>query len=178
MKTGNEADVEKIVEAALFISGKPITLEELAKLAACKKEEVLDAINSLKTKYADSAIGIRHTSNHVYEMYVKEKYLKYVESLVPEKEFSPGTLKTLAYIAYKTPVKQSEVVKVRGNRAYEQIAELIKRGFVASKPKGHTRELRITRKLLRYFGLKNEAELKKYFQRINITEDNLKDDSN
>ncbi len=171
-------EIEKIVEAALFIAGKPLTIEELAKLAKCKKEDVSKAVDLLRERYRDSAIDIRSNAEHIYEMHVKDEYLKYVDVLAPEKEFSPGTLKTLAYIAYKTPVKQSEVIKVRGNRAYEQIAELVKRGFVSSKPKGHTKELRVTKKLLKYFGLKSESELKKYFKKINITEESLKADEN
>ncbi len=170
----NIPEVERIVEAALFLAGKPMKVDELKKFAECNRQDILNAIDSLKKKYAESSIEIRSTAEDVYEMNIKDKYLRYVEALAPEKEFSPGTLKTLAYIAYKTPVKQSEVVKVRGNRAYEQISELVKRGFVSARKKGHTRELRVTKKLLKYFGLKSESELKKYFRKIDLSEDDVK----
>ncbi len=164
-----------IVEAVLFIAGRPLAIDEIKKISKLKKEEIRKAIEFLMERYTSTSITIKEAAPEVYEMHVRNEYLSYVESLLPEKDFSPGTLKTLAYIAYRSPVKQSEVVEVRGNRAYEQIDELIKRGFVTAKPKGHTKELRITKKLLKYFNVKSETELKRYFERLNLKVENLKE---
>ncbi len=172
MQNNNDAN---IVEAALFMAGKPLSVDEIKRITGLKKDAVLSALQELERRYENTSLVVRHLGNDVYEMHVREQYLKHVEKLAPEKDFSPGTLKTLALIAYKSPVKQSDVVKVRGNRAYEQIEELVKRGFVTVKPKGHTKELRVTKTLLKYFGLKSEAELKKYFEKLKIREEDLEE---
>ena len=79
---------------------------------------------------------------------------KYVEELwmLGKGELSSAELRTLATIAYYEPIRQSEIVKARGNRAYEQIKTLEELGLISSKPDGNTKVLRLTRKFYDYFG--------------------------
>jgi chromosome segregation and condensation protein ScpB len=57
-------------------------------------------------------------------------------------------------------VAQAEVVKLRGQRAYAHIKELIARGFVQAEDRGTTKVLHVTEELLRYFGAKTLGELR------------------
>jgi chromosome segregation and condensation protein ScpB len=66
----------------------------------------------------------------------------------------------LGLIAVKHPVKQSIVVKIIGNKAYDYIKLLAEKGFVKAKKAGNTKLLEITPKFESYFG-KNIEEIKK-----------------
>ncbi|HDN83636.1 MAG TPA: SMC-Scp complex subunit ScpB, partial [Candidatus Altiarchaeales archaeon] len=98
----------------------------------------------------NSAIEIRKTTEG-YQMTVKEELESYVIDLVTKTELPKALIKTLAFIAYKEPVPQSEVIKVRGNKAYHYIKELIAKGFIEAKKKGKTKVLCTTKKFKEYF---------------------------
>ena len=63
-------------------------------------------------------------------------------------------MKTLAFIAYKQPLMQSNLVKVRSNKAYDHLKILEEKGFVSKEPKGRSYMLRTTKKFVEYFGEK------------------------
>ena len=70
------------------------------------------------------------------------------------------TIRTVAVIAYRGPILQSEVVRLRGQRAYSHIRELIERGFVRAEEEGPTQRLSVTKALLSYFGVETEDQLR------------------
>jgi len=76
------------------------------------------------------------------------------------RDITEPTLRTLAVIAYQAPVLQSEVVKLRGQRAYGHIGDLVARGFVEAQEQGPTKVLTVTPALLRYFGVSTRDELR------------------
>ena len=85
-------------------------------------------------------------------------------------EFTKAEQETLAIIAYKQPVKQSVIIKIRGNKGYEHVKNFIDIGLVRSKRAGHTLELNLSESFYDYFHLEKkesgdgetseEAELK------------------
>ena len=95
----------------------------------------------------------------IWKMSIKPEMTPKVKDLLPP-EMPKSLSKTLAIIAAKKPIKQSMVVKIRGNKAYVHIKKLIKAGFVTADKKGNTQILDITQKFLNYFQV-TEAELKK-----------------
>ena len=63
------------------------------------------------------------------------------------------TTKTLAIIAYKQPVTQSEVIKIRGNKAYDHIKSLREQSLISADRKGRTRLLKVTSNFYEYFDI-------------------------
>lgn len=104
------------------------------------------------------------TSTKLFELHIKDEFVSKVAHLAPTADFSRGALQSLSLIAYRAPMKQSEAVKIRGNRAYEHLKELEERGFINRQPKGHTKIITLTRKFVEYFGLGNLEELKEKFE--------------
>jgi segregation and condensation protein B len=145
---------EKIMEAALFMSPKPLTLEELHNIAQCTSrletkamlQELVNFYNSRKSalEVVELPVG--------YQMRVKEDYEDYVQHFAQNSMFSRGVMKTLAFIAYKQPVNQSMVVKYRNNKAYDHLKLLLDEGFIKKEPKGRTFVLTTTTKFIEYFG--------------------------
>ncbi len=145
------------LEAALFISGRELTTQELCRILRTTPEIVDSMVNELITDYEKKGGPIKILKlGDGYKMDVDGAYLTKVRRLAKETELSRGLLKTLSYIAYKQPVKQSEVVGVIGNRTYDYIRELKEKNFVKSEPKGRTRILSLTEKFTAYFGANPE----------------------
>ncbi|HDI72783.1 MAG TPA: SMC-Scp complex subunit ScpB, partial [Candidatus Altiarchaeales archaeon] len=59
------------------------------------------------------------------------------------------------------PIKQSKVVKERGNRAYRYIRKLIEQELIEGKKSGRTRILTTTSKFRDYFQIQDLRELVK-----------------
>ncbi|MEA3229802.1 MAG: SMC-Scp complex subunit ScpB [archaeon] len=155
-------DEKKVIEAALFMAAKPIALAELYQVVKIPKPRIRKIIEDMKKYYENHSLHIVE-SEGMYEMRVRSGYEKYVEHLAPHQDFSKAILQTLSLITYKNPVKQSDIIKVRGNRAYDHLKELEAKRFIRREASGHTNLVYITRKFLDYFGLENAEELKKYF---------------
>jgi len=144
------------IEAILFAKNKGISEKEISKLTNLSTKEVIRILNLLKKEYEDDNKGIKLTcENGIWKMQVKEEHLDTVKSLIPS-EFPKSLLKTLAVIAWKSPIKQSDVIKIRGNKAYKEIEKLIKEGFIEPKKWRNTRKLNITKKFKDYFGVEEE----------------------
>jgi segregation and condensation protein B len=145
---------EKIIEAALFMSSKPLTLEELKQVALIDSrietksliEELIQFYNNRKSSLEIIELPMG------YQMRVKEKYEDFVSHLATDSMFSKGVMKTLALIAYKQPIEQALVVKYRNNKAYVHLKILFDNGFIKKEPKGRTYILSTTTKFIEYFG--------------------------
>ena len=75
-------------------------------------------------------------------MDVRQEYVSIINKVATgSAEFSKAEQETLAVIAYKQPVKQSVIIKIRGNKAYDHIKHFIDIGLVKAKKAGHTKEL-------------------------------------
>lgn len=145
---------EKILEAALFMSPKSLTLEELNSIAEINSrldtqsllKELMNFYNTRKSalEIVESPVG--------YQMRVKEEYEEKVQQFAQNSMFSRGVMKTLALIAYKQPVNQSLVVQYRNNKAYDHLKLLLTEGFIKKEPKGRTFVLTTTNKFIEYFG--------------------------
>ncbi len=157
--------LKNLIEAALFIAAKPLAFEELKKvkgLEAIPAEELQQILKSMETDYDSHGIKVIEDNGH-FELRIKDEFIKSVEHLAPNRDFSRAALQTLSLIAYRSPVKQSEIIDIRGNRGYEHVKELLERGFIKSEAQGHTNILSITQKFLDYFSLKSAEEVKAYF---------------
>ncbi len=143
---------KKLAEAALFISANPLGLDELAKIMGVNSLGfVKQVMGELQKKYENSGIEIIDTPNG-WTMQVRQEFLPKVAHLTPYHDLSEGTKKTLALVVYKEPVRQSEIIKTQGNKAYVYIKDLVKKGLVRTEKDGRTKLLYLTPEFERYFG--------------------------
>lgn len=148
----------KKVEAALFISGKFFGLQELVMLTDVNPLMLKELLRKLIEKYnkEDSAIEIVSKEN-MWKMDVRQEYVHMINKLATgSAEFSKTEQETLAVIAYKQPVKQSVIIKIRGNKAYEHIKKFIEIGLVSAKKSGRTKELKLSDDFYEYFHLQKK----------------------
>lgn len=160
--------IEKLIEAALFMAGRSLDLEELSKICHSGNRGLIrKQVEELQKKYStrDSSIEI-HKSPDGYKMEVIHEIENEVSMLAPLPEISPAILKTLALVAYEQPITQSRIVKERGNRVYRYIKKLINKEFISAEKHGRTKLLRTTTRFKDYFRIKDLRELKKIKARL------------
>ncbi|MAG02562.1 hypothetical protein CMI42_04450 [Candidatus Pacearchaeota archaeon] len=156
---GNEIKNLKKIEAALFLSARFLSLQELVLLTDVNPLMLKELIEKLTHKYekSDSAIEIINREN-MWKMDVSQEYVSMINKLATgSSEFTKAEQETLAIIAYKQPVKQSVIIKIRGNKAYDHIKTFISSRLVLAKSAGHTKELRLSDDFYDYFHLQNSG---------------------
>jgi segregation and condensation protein B len=152
--TREEEDL-KILEAVFFISGSFLTMQELISLSDLNPIILGDLIERLKDKYnkEDSALEIVE-KNGLWKMDVRQEYSNIINKLATgTSEFSKAEQETLAIIAYKQPIKQSVIIKIRGNKAYDHIKKLSDLELIKKKKLGHTHELSLSEDFYDYFNV-------------------------
>lgn len=152
--------MKRKIEAILYTLGKFITAEEIAKILDTTPKIIEKNIQQLIEEYKnkDSALIIQNLENK-YKLNIKKEHSHITNKLLSDKEMDTPTTNTLAIIAYKAPVTQSEVIKIRGNKAYEHIKQLKESNLLSSEKQGRTRLLKLTSNFYDYFDIQ-EKELK------------------
>lgn len=167
------------IEAILYIKGRPLSIEEIItylnqqsaspnkilegeppqKLSEDFRELIEDALIELMNDYAhrESALEIVETEAG-YSLQLKNEYEHLLKELVPA-ELGKGALRTLAAVALKNPILQTELIDLRGSSAYQQVAELVKLGFIRKREQvdGRSYWLEVTNKFHQYFEISNMA---------------------
>ncbi len=146
--------LELKLEAILFAGGAPLSVKELTEKAGVSDFRVVQrALRHLVRAYAgrQTALEVRRVGDR-YALQVREEFLPAVHSVQPI-EIAPRTLKSLTLIAYHQPMLQSTLVKMVGEYAYQEVAELQSFGLIRAEPKGSTFELTTTARFAEYFGI-------------------------
>ena len=143
----------EIIEGALFLVGRQISIEELSRVSGINEEKVIEILKELQEKYGeDSGIKLVLAEGKA-QLIVNPKVLPKIAHLSPYRELSKGQLKVLSIVAFKNQVTQSQIVKSLGNKAYSYIKELEKKGFIKGEKFGKTKLLKTTKLFKEYFGI-------------------------
>ncbi len=152
---GIEKENLKLLEAILFVSGRFLSVQEIASISGFNSMQVYDLIEKLRERYdrKDSAIEIIEKDG-VWKMDVSGEYSYIINKLATgSAEFSKAEQETLAIIAFKQPIKQSVVVRIRGNKAYDHISNFAQLGLIRKKKMGRTHELSLSNEFYDYFSI-------------------------
>jgi segregation and condensation protein B len=153
-ETQQSAKLKAEVEAVLFATNG-LTVEEISKRIGLAEKQVKNILEELELEHMNNVRGVHITQEgEIWKMSIKPEMTMFVKDLLPP-EFPKALMKTLAIIAAKKPVKQSIIVRIRGNKAYEQIKKLIRFGFITSEKFGSTSILDLTQKFFNYFQVKD-----------------------
>ena len=150
-------DLQHQLEALLFSSGKKMAEEELARLSRASAQDVHAALLALRQKYDDreSSLMIINEGS-AWKITVKERHLSLVKKIVTHTELSKTMIETLAIIAWKAPCLQSEIIRLRTNKAYDHIKQLEQDGYVTRKKEGRTQRITLAPKFYEYFDIPHE----------------------
>lgn len=154
-------DLRKL-EAVFFISGRFLTMQDLISYTDFNPIIIRELIEKLQDKYDenDSAMEIVAKGEHGSEMWkmdVRQEFSGIVNKFATgSSEFTKAEQETLAIIAYKQPIKQSVIIKIRGNKAYDHIKKFNDLGLIKKKKQGHTHDLSLSEEFYDYFSVDKE----------------------
>jgi len=100
-----------LVEAALYVAGRPLDLKTLARVVRTRsKEKIRKLTRTLVEDYKshDTALEVLELEDERFVLQLKAEYTPYVRRLAVRPLLSKGPLKTLSYIAYRQPVLQPQ----------------------------------------------------------------------
>ena len=147
------SESELIIEAALFMSSRPLSLPELGKLIGVAAPGfVAERVRAVQEAYerGGSAIEVAEESGKYY-MRVRQQYVNSVKDFASAAEISKHSLRTLAYITKNEGITKSALCKKLGSSIYPDVQELVEKGFVVAKKAGRTKSLSTTAKFKAYF---------------------------
>jgi segregation and condensation protein B len=160
-------NAKKNVEAVLFAVGKEITLERISILCSLEIKDVKKCLKTLQKDYADRDQSLQLIEkDNGWKLTVKDEFVPLVSSLVSSTELERPLMETLAVVAWKYPIVQSEIIKLRGSSAYEHMRELVEQGFIAKERSGRTYKVKLTKKFFNYFDLPSEEAKKAFLSQV------------
>ena len=146
------------IEAVLYLKGKPISKKTISELTNSDINSVSKAIKQLSDKYSHSSSALEIISNNsLISLELKHSLNEYVEDLLPA-ELKTAVLRTLAVIAIKKKILQSDLIILRGSSAYDHIKELLEKKFINKRKQKEGRSfwLSLSDKFFQTFAVSNE----------------------
>lgn len=159
-------DAVKAIEAVLFVSDSPVTVENLnAVLDGWGKEDIVEMLRELEAKYEDHGIQIVEIAEG-YQLRTKPEtgeWVKKFHKLSKSTKLSQAALETLSMIAYRQPITRQEIEDIRGVDSAGVLKNLLDKNLVKSlgrkRVPGKPVTFGTTKKFLEYFGLVKLSDL-------------------
>jgi segregation and condensation protein B len=143
------------IEAILYLKGQALDLAFIAECAGCDRDTAETAMMELMDDYAhrDSALEVVEMPNG-YTLQLRGSFQDLIDKMIPA-EIGTGALRTLAAIAIKGSISQTDLVELRGSGAYQHVQELVEVGFVRKRRQSGSRSalLQVTDKFNRTYEL-------------------------
>jgi segregation and condensation protein B len=152
-------DLERTIEALLFLSGDPVAAPALAEATEAPLDEVVRALERLREQLEFARRGL----------VLREVGGGWVLSSHPDAEpaarrlfarprtppLAPAQAETLAIVAYLQPVSRPEIARIRGVNAESAASTLLERGLIEESGRSQFGAVlyRTTDLFLRLFGL-------------------------
>ena len=146
------------IEAVLYLKGRPVSKKNLSEITNADLLSVDNALKELKSKYSDTQSALELIDNKSsISLELKQNLNEFVEDLLPA-ELKTAVLRTLAVIAIKKKILQSDLILLRGSSAYEHIKELLDKKFIQRRrqKEGRSFWLSLSEKFYQTFAVSNE----------------------
>ncbi len=111
--------LQAILEAALMVAGRPLTINMLQNLFNEDERpdaaDIKTALNSINELYKDRGVELHEVASG-YRLQAKTELSPWLAKLWEERpaRYSRAFLETLAIIAYKQPITRAEIEEIRG----------------------------------------------------------------
>ena len=158
-----EFEQERMVEAILFASAEPVTLNEL-RIRIPYDFDTRAAIERLAGRYADRGVRVVKVGDAwAFRTAPDLGHLMKREKMVTRR-LSRAALETLAIIAYHQPATRADIEEIRGvSVSRGTLDQLIEIGWVGigrrKKTPGRPATFLVTRRFLDHFGLESVSDL-------------------
>ncbi|MEK6372370.1 MAG: SMC-Scp complex subunit ScpB [Acidobacteriota bacterium] len=164
----NETELRAALEAILFVSNEPVTLDELvAAFEHEGREAIVAQLDEIKRileasiggfTLEQTAGGWRLATRPEHDAVLKKYY-----ALKGENRLSIAALETLAIVAYRQPVTAPEISDIRGVNSTQTIRTLLERRMIRVAGRknvvGSPFLYRTTKDFLVHFGLNDVRDM-------------------
>jgi segregation and condensation protein B len=143
------------IEAILYLKAQALSLSEIAECASVDRETAEEGLLELMADYAHRETALEVVEiNGDYSLQLREDFQTLVQTMIPA-DIGKGALRTLAVVALKGPIIQTELINLRGSTAYQHVQELVEQGFIRKRRRSDGRSywLQVTDKFHQYFQL-------------------------
>lgn len=163
----NKQQTIAALEAVLFASGDPISIDRLSQTFELKPEEIEKYIKELETRLENSASGFYVVRlENTYQLVTREEFAPYIKKAFDIKRrtpLSPASLEVLAVIAYNQPVTRAFIEQVRGVDCSGVVSTLVEKGLIEERGRlelpGRPLLYGTTKTFLRSFSLNDLSDL-------------------
>ena len=163
----NKEQTLSALEAVLFSSGEPISIERISRVFELTPEKTEKLMVELEKKLVDTKSGLCLLRlENTYQLSTDEKYAEYIKKAFDIKRrtpLSPAALEVLAVIAYNQPVTKSFIEQVRGVDCSGVVSTLVEKGLIEERGRlelpGKPLLYGTTKNFLRCFSLNDLSDL-------------------
>ncbi len=160
-------ELQAAIEAILFASGEPVSIDKLVQALSADKSTVKSLIEILIDKFDAESSGIYITKlDGKYQMCSKPQYGEYVRAIMDIRKnvpLSQAAMEVLAIIAYNQPVTKAFIEQIRGVDCSGVISSLTSKDLISEKGRlelpGRPLLYGTTPNFLRCFGISAIEEL-------------------
>ena len=162
-------ELEAAVEAILFVTTEPVTLERLLEaFDESEREDARVAVEAVRSRYgAEGSRGVRleEVAGGLRIVTAAEchPYLRRFFDASGANRLSMAALETLAIVAYRQPVTGPEIQELRGKNSSAALRTLLERRMIRITGRrevvGRPFEYATTRDFLMHFGLRDLEDL-------------------
>jgi segregation and condensation protein B len=165
-----ENNLKSAVEALIFASDKPVTIEQMKKvLDIPDAPAVRKIIEELKAEYESGNRGVRIIEiAGGFQMIASTNFAPFLKKLYKSRfteKLSKPALESLAIIAYKQPLTKAEIESLRNVNVDGVMKSLLEKEMIRicgrKKIPGRPFVFGTTRQFLEHFGLKSLEDLPK-----------------
>jgi segregation and condensation protein B len=127
-------DLVRTVEALLFLSSEPVSVERLADACEAGEGEVVEALARLREHYAEGYRGVvlRELAGGftLATDPVAERAARRLLARPRTPPLTQAQAECLAIVAYLQPVSRPEIARIRGVASESAVATLLERGLI------------------------------------------------
>jgi len=165
-----DTTLESVVEAILFASDEPVSVQKLVEIAeAGSVKTIRKAVKALNKKYRLGRFSFRiEELAGGYQMMTLSCFNPWLSKLIKvrsDNKLSPAQLETLAIVAYKQPIIRADIEAIRGVATGEVLRNLMYKGLVKivgrAEILGRPMQYGTPKKFLDIFGLASLKDLPK-----------------
>lgn len=160
--------LQHLLESLFFVSSRPLSLKELVDFSKQDAKEVESAINELMSEYSENNRGLRIIENNKkYQMASAPDNAKLIQDFLQTEvsgELTPASLETLTIIAYRSPIKKSDLEKIRGINCSLILRNLLIKGLIEEKNTSDNEESEYNPSLefIKFLGVNSLKDLPDY----------------
>ncbi|MBI5135045.1 SMC-Scp complex subunit ScpB [Candidatus Uhrbacteria bacterium] len=159
-------ELQAALEAILFVSIKPLSMSTIAQLLHCDSSQAQEAVEALDQWYRGQNRGLQVLrQGNTIQLMSHPRFGALVSALYREEttgELTRPALETLTIIAYRGPIRKSELDQIRGVNCALILRNLMLRGLILEEEIAKERMYCLTMECIRSLGISRVEELPEY----------------